>query len=80
MSSLGRICPEILEKNIFEFVNAFILFCSDLPFEMGFDLHIIKLNPMLCAKFGWKCPGDSGEEDFKKVSWSIFTILQFSLL
>ena len=27
---------------------------------------------MLCAKFGWKCPNGSGEEDFKKFSIMYF--------
>ena len=41
MSSLGRICPVVLEK-ILKFVNAFLLFCNYLPFVKGLDLHIIK--------------------------------------
>ena len=72
MSSLGRICPEVLEKKISKFVNAFFLFCNYLPFEKGLDLHFKKLNPMLSAKFVWKCPSGSGKEDFKK-----FTIMYF---
>ena len=40
VSSLGRICPEVLEKKILKFVNAFLLFCNYLPFEKGLDLHI----------------------------------------
>ena len=51
MSSLGRICPEVLEKKILKFVNAFLLFCNYLPFDKELDLGIKKLNPMLCAKF-----------------------------
>ena len=40
------------------------------PLEKGLDLHI-KMNPMLCAKFGWKCFSGSGE-DFKKFSIMYF--------
>ena len=29
---------------------------------------------MLCAKFGWKCPSASGEEDFKKFSIMYFLL------
>ena len=63
---------EVLENQILKFVNAFLLFCDYLPFEKGLDLHTIKLNPMLCAKFGWKCPNGSGEEDFKTFSIMYF--------
>ena len=53
VSSLGRICPEVLEEKILKSVNAFLLFCNYLPFEKGLGLHVKKkLNPMLCAKFG----------------------------
>ena len=61
-----------IKVKILKFVNAFLLFCNDLPFEKGFDLHIMKLNPMLCSKFGWKCLRDSEEEDFKKFSIMYF--------
>ena len=72
MSSLGRICPEVLEKKILKFVNAFLLFCNYLPFKKGLDFHIKKFNPILCAKFGCKCTSGSGEEDFTKLSIMYF--------
>ena len=50
MSSLGRICPEVMEK-ILKLVNAFLLFSNYLPFEKGLGLHIKILHPMLCANF-----------------------------
>ena len=34
---------------------------------------------MLCAKFGWKCPSGSGEEE-KSLQLCTFTILQLSPL
>ena len=39
VSGFGRICPEVLEKKILEYVNAFLLFCNYLLFEKGLDLH-----------------------------------------
>ena len=62
---MGRICPEVLEKKILKVANAFLLFCNYLPLGKGLDLHIKKMNPMLCAKFGWKYPSGSGKEDYK---------------
>ena len=52
--------------------------CNSLPFEKGLDLHIKKLNPMFCAKFGWKCPNGSGEENFKK--FSIMYVFYFAII
>ena len=46
VSSMGRICPEVLEKKILNFVNAFLLFCIYFLFEKGLDLH--KKNYIRC--------------------------------
>ena len=38
------------------------------------------MDHMLCAKFGWKCPSGSGEEDLKSYKKCIFTMLLLSSL
>ena len=50
------------------FINVFSLIGNHLPLEQDVALHLNKLEyfhhpMMLCAKFGWNWPSDSGEED-----------------
>ena len=55
-------------RRFLNFVNVFRLFRNYLPLEKGEPFIWINLNPLhpkvLCAKFGWKWPSGSGEEDF----------------
>ena len=65
---LVEIGQEVLEKKIFKFRQCiFAFFCNYLPWEKGGALHLNKLKSLhpriLCAKFGWKSPSGSGEED-----------------
>ena len=52
-------------------VNDLLLFVIISPWKRTGPFIWTNLNPfhlrMLCAKFGWNWPGDSGEEDFLKV-------------
>ena len=42
--SLVEICPVVLEKKIFNFINVFSLFLHYLPLKKGGILHLIKLE------------------------------------
>ena len=67
MLSLVKIGPVVLERRFLNFVNVFSLFRNYLPFEKRVSFIWRNLNPhiprMLCAKFGWNWPSDSGKED-----------------
>ena len=78
--------PVVLEKKTLKaFNNVFLLFCNYLQLEKGVTHHLKNkiLNhlhlSMLCAKFGWKWPSGSGEEDFKSCQF-IFIISLLSPL
>ena len=65
------LCANLVEIGTVDFqisLNVFLLIRNHLPLEQDVALHLNKLEyfhhpRMLCAKFGWNRPSDSGEED-----------------
>ena len=45
MPNLNKIGPVVLEKNIFNFINVFLLFRNYLPLERGGGLYLNKREP-----------------------------------
>ena len=70
VSSLGRICPEVLEK-ILKFVNAFLLFCNYFPFDKGFG-PTYKRNWIRCFVPSLVENVPVFQKDFKKISIMYF--------